>query len=129
MKRLSYIATALIGVAAFLASMRPPDTLQDVIVFASGGVGAAFLVPMSLALFWKRANGAGIIAGMIGGTITHLVLHATNVKPLGLNPFVWDQLGSILALVSVTLLTTAPEKALVEKYFGKQAVAGSGERG
>jgi Na+/proline symporter len=129
LKRLSYMATALIGVAAFLASMRPPDTLQDVIVFASGGVGAAFLVPMSLALFWKRANGAGIIAGMLGGTITHLVLHALSLKPLGLNPFVWDQLGSILALITVTLLTRAPERAIVERYFGKQAVAGFDEKG
>jgi sodium/pantothenate symporter len=129
LKRLSYMATALIGVAAFLASMRPPDTLQDVIVFASGGVGAAFLVPMSLALFWKRANGAGIIAGMLGGTITHLVLHALSLKPLGLNPFVWDQLGSILALITVTLLTRAPERAIVERYFGKQAVAGFDGKG
>ena len=128
-KRLSYLSTAFIGITAFLASMRPPDTLQDVIVFASGGVGAAFLVPMSVALFWKRANGPGIIAGMLGGTSTHLVLHATNLKPLGLNPFVWDQLGSIVALVAGTLLTRPPEKALVERYFGKQAVAGTDERG
>ena len=127
-KRLSYASTALIGVAAFLASMRPPDTLQDVIVFASGGVGAAFLVPMSVALFWKRANGAGIIAGMVGGSITHLVLHAKDLSPFGLNPFVWDQLGSIVALLVVTLLTRAPENDLVEKYFGKQAVAGSDEK-
>ncbi|MFT4638945.1 MAG: sodium/pantothenate symporter [Verrucomicrobiales bacterium] len=121
-KRLSYLTTASIGAAAFLASLRPPDKLQDVIVFASGGVGAAFLVPMVVTLYWRRANGAGIIAGMIGGTVTHLILHATGAKPLGLNPFVWDQLGAALSLFIVTYLTLPPKEALVARFFSKQSV-------
>ena len=118
-RRLSYLATAAIGAAAFLASVRPPEKLQQVIVFASGGVGAAFLVPITAALFWKRANGAGMIGGMLGGTITHLVLYAADLEPLHLHPFIWDQVGALVGLLVVTFWTKAPDKALVETYFGE----------
>ncbi len=118
-RRLSYLATAAIGTAAFLAAVRPPEKLQQVIVFASGGVGAAFLVPITAALFWKRANGGGMIGGMLGGTLTHLVLYATDWKPLQLHPFVWDQVGALAGLVAFTFWTKPPDKALVETYFGE----------
>lgn len=99
--------------------MRPPEKLQQVIVFASGGVGAAFLIPMAAALFWRRANGAGIIAGMLGGTVTHLFLYATGWQPLSLHPFVWDQVGAALALGVATFLAPPPERELVERFFSK----------
>ncbi len=118
-KRLSYLATAAIGVAAFVASIKPPEKLQDVIVFASGGVGAAFLVPMAAVLYWRRANGPGLVAGMLGGAATHLVLHGLGWAPLGLNPFLWDQLGAALALLVVTWRTRPPKPALVHRYFGE----------
>ncbi len=118
-KQLSLLVTAGIGAAAFLASIRPPEKLQAVIVFASGGVGAAFLVPMAAALFWKRANGPGIVGGMLGGTFTHLYLYAVGWHPLGLHPFLWDQFGALLATLVVTCLTNPPEKALIDRYFSE----------
>lgn len=120
-KRLSYLATASIGAAAFFAAIRPPEKLQQVIIFASGGIGAAFLVPITAVLFWKRANGAGMIAGMLGGTFTHLVLSAANLQPFGLHAFICASLGSLVALIVVTLWAPAPDKALVDTYFGETA--------
>ena len=124
-KRWSYLSTGLIGLAALLASLKAPERLQDVIVFASGGVGAAFLVPMTATLFWRRANGPGVVAGMLGGTATHLFLHGSGWTPLGLNPFVWDQVGSLIALVVVSLLTAAPSPDLVSRYFANKGMHGS----
>lgn len=123
-ERMSYLATGAIGALAFLASIRPPEKLQTVIVFASGGVGAAFLVPMVAALYWRRVNGAGMIAGMLGGTLTHLLLYLNQWEPLGLSPFVWDQLGAVLGLCLGTFAAKPPDKALVEAYFGESPSRG-----
>ena len=121
LKRLSYLATALVGIAAFLASLKPPEYLQGIIVFASGGVAAAFLVPMVGVLFWRRLNGPGLIAGMLGGTLTHLALYLYEhyQAPVPLNPFVWDQFGAAIAMIGVTLATKKPAASLVEIYFGR----------
>ena len=118
LKRMSYATTTLVGVAAFLASIHPAERLQDIIVFASGGVAACFLVPMIAALYWKRVTALGVIAGMLGGCLTHFALYLNDSQPLGLGTFIWDQFGSALALVSVSLLTVRPEADLVKKYFG-----------
>ena len=125
LKRLSYLATALIGIAAFAASLRPPEYLQGIIVFASGGVAAAFLVPMIGVLFWSRLNAPGLIAGMMCGTLTHLALYLYEHfrEPVPLNPFVWDQFGAGFAMVLVTLATEKPTTSLVETYFGETTAA------
>ena len=36
-KRLTYVATVLVGVAAFLGALNPPEYLQNIIVFTGGG--------------------------------------------------------------------------------------------
>ena len=59
---------------------------------------------------------------MLGGTVTHLTLSLIEWDRLGLEPFIWDQLGAALALVVVTSLTKTPEQELVTKYFSKQSV-------
>ena len=128
LKRWSYGTTAIVGLAAFLASVQPPKYLQDVIVFASGGVAGVFLVPMAAALFWPRANGISVIAGMLGGWLTHLILYAGGWDLLGLNPFVWDLLGSGLAVYIVAQMTSPPDESLVARYFEEPAVAEQPER-
>ncbi|GAB5403073.1 MAG: hypothetical protein Aurels2KO_13040 [Aureliella sp.] len=99
LRRMSYGVTAVVGVLAVLMVVNPPMYLQDLIVFASGGLAACFLVPMLLLLYWPKLTPAGAIAGMLGGTVTHLVLTVAGYaatqqfRPyelLGLNPFVWD---------------------------------------
>ena len=127
-RRLSYVTTALVGAAAFLASVQPPDYLQNVIIFASEGLAAAFLVPLAAALFWRRANGMGIMAGMLGGALTHLILYVNGQEPLGLKPFIWDHLGAAMAMLVATRLTEKPEEALVRKYFGGGSGQGNGGR-
>ena len=98
-KRLSYAVTVLIGILAVLVALNPPTYLQDLIVFATGGMAGCFLIPMVLSLYWRRMTGSAAIAGMLGGTITHLVLTLWGwidygqFRPyelLGLNPFLWD---------------------------------------
>lgn len=126
-KKWCYWVTALVGLAAFVAVMKPPMYLQHLIVFASGGLAGSFLMPMALALYWRRMNAAGTLAGIIGGFATHLSLYIFGyltlgefavVPILGLQPFVWDILGSGVVSVAVVLNTLPPENEIVETFFG-----------
>ncbi len=67
LERLSYAITALVGIAVVVAALNPPGFLQYIIVFTGTGQGCAFLIPMLLTLYWKRATGPGVLCGMLGG--------------------------------------------------------------
>ncbi len=67
LKRLSYLATALVGVGVLFGAINPPRFLQYIIVFTGTGQTCSFMVPMALSLYWRRATRQGILAGMLGG--------------------------------------------------------------
>lgn len=67
MKVASYVITALVGILVAIFAMNPPGFLQYIIVFTGSGQGCAFLVPMALTLYWRRATRTGMLASMLGG--------------------------------------------------------------
>ncbi|MGI9469978.1 MAG: sodium:solute symporter family transporter [Rubripirellula sp.] len=125
-KTLSYAVTVVVGILAVLFALNPPDYLQDLIVFATGGLAACFLVPMVLCLYWRRMTSAATIAGMLGGTLTHLGLtlwgYLSNgefraYEFMGLNPFVWDLAGSLAAVLITIQWGPRPSLELQRKFF------------
>lgn len=126
LRLLSYAVTAMIGVAAMLSVIKPPRHLQDLIVFASGGLAGCFLIPVLLMLFWKRMTGAGAIAGMLGGFVMHTGLLITGylvnqefrvLSPLRIEPLIWDLLLSGFLAVGVSLVSRRPDEEVIEGYF------------
>ena len=114
--RLGVIGIAVI--AAFFA-LNPNSSIFRVVSFAWAGFGATFGPVMLFALFWKRCNASGAIAGMIAGAVS-IFLWKFLVRPLG---GVWDIyellpafLVASLFIVVVSLATKAPEKAIVEEF-------------
>ena len=67
MKKVTYYTTVAVGVLAMLAVLNPPQFLQDLIVFGSGGLGASFLMPVILTLYWPRLTPGATVAGMLMG--------------------------------------------------------------
>ncbi|MEZ5305214.1 MAG: hypothetical protein R3F11_31915 [Verrucomicrobiales bacterium] len=127
LRRLAHGATALIGAAAFLAILDPPDRLQDIIIFASGGIAGCLLVPMVLALYWPRMNAAGMVAGMLGGFAAHAALTCAGYletkqfkagELLGIDAFVWDIIFSAAA-IAVASITAPPPRAIIARFFGR----------
>jgi Na+/proline symporter len=131
MQWLSYVATIMVGVIAVIAILNPPKFLQDLIVFSTEGIAACFFIPVVLCLYWPRMNSSGTIAGMMMGGFIHLTLfiigyiNTNQFQPyalFGLNPVVWDLLGSATATIAVSLLTARPEQRLVQKFFRRDTV-------
>lgn len=132
-KRLSYTVTVVVGVLAVFAVLRPPEFLQTLIVFASGGLGAAFIVAIVLSLYWRRMTAAAAAASMISGSLTILVLYLIGWKEtgkfdehnlFGVHPFIWSLVVTGLVSVIVSLRGPGPDPALVKKYFGTEAKGG-----
>lgn len=135
LRRVSHLATAAVGIGAALAALDPPDFLQTLIIFGSSGLAACFLVPMVLALYWPRMTGAGAIAGMLGGGLTHVSLYLFGYlqsgrfevpSNLGVQPFLFDVLGSTIAVVAFSLATSAPDPLLQRRFFGRDGSSPGG---
>jgi sodium/pantothenate symporter len=126
LRLLSYLVTSFIGIAAMLTVLKPPMHLQDLIVFASGGLAGCFLIPVMLMLFWQRMTGAGAIAGMLGGFAMHTGLLIAGYSltgefrvatPLNVEPLIWDLLLSGVLSVAVSFKSRAPEQSVIDTYF------------
>lgn len=105
-------------IAAFLA--RDPDSsVFRVVSFAWAGFGAAFGPVMLMALFWKRSNKWGALAGMVVGGVMVLVWKFL-IAPLGGVWAIYELLPaflcSLVAIVVVSLLTPAPEQSVVQIF-------------
>ncbi len=116
MARIVLIVIAAIGI---VIARDPNSSVFGIVSFAWAGFGAAFGPIMLLALFWKRANRYGAIAGMLGGGIMIFVWKFM-IKPLGGIFGIYELLpGFIVGLllcVVVSLLTPAPAREIVEEF-------------
>ena len=87
--------------------------------FAWAGFGAAFGPVMLFALFWKRSNRQGALAGMLVGSVMVFVWKYL-IAPMGGAWAIYELLPAFIAasiaIVAVSLLTGAPEKE-IEKVF------------
>ena len=114
--RLTVIAIAV--VAVFLA-WDPNSSVFRVVSFAWAGFGAAFGPTVLFALFWKRSNKWGALAGMIAGGVMVFVWKYV-IAPMGGVLAVYELLPAfIVASVAIVVvsLATAPPDAEVEKTF------------
>lgn len=105
-------------IAVFIA--RDPDSsIFKIVSFAWAGFGAAFGPVVLLALFWKRSNKQGALAGMIAGGVMVFVWKY-GIATLGGAFAIYELLPAfIIALVvnvAVSLVTAAPSAELVKTF-------------
>ena len=111
----------VIGVAviAVFFAMDPNSSIFRVVSFAWAGFGATLGPVMLFALFWKRCNKYGAIAGMLCGAIMIFVWKFA-VRPLGGAWDIYELLPAFIvgcvAIVLVSLLTPAPEQEIVAEF-------------
>lgn len=112
------VMVAISLVAAFLAR-DPNSSVFRVVSFAWAGFGAAFGPTMLMALFWKRSNKWGALAGMLTGGVMVFVWKFL-IAPLGGVWAIYELMPAFLAALAVhvvvSLLTPAPEKELVAAF-------------
>lgn len=114
--RVSLLVIAGIGV---LLAWDSNNSVFKIVSFAWAGFGASFGPVTLLALFWKRSNRYGAIAGMATGGIMIFVWKFL-IRPLGGAWNIYELLPAfILAIVVnviVSLLTPAPDVQITETF-------------
>lgn len=113
-----------IAAVAVVIAWDPNSSVFNIVSFAWAGFGAVFGPVMLCALFWKRSNKYGIIAGMVTGGVTIFVWKYV-VRPLGGVWNIYELLPAFIValvfIVVVSLLTPAPEKEITEEFEAVKA--------
>ena len=79
---ISRISLIIIAVVAVFLAWNQDSSVFRIVSFAWGGFGGAFGPVVLLALFWRRSNRKGAIAGMLAGGIM-IFVWKFGVRPMG----------------------------------------------
>ena len=118
--------TVLLVIAALgiVLAWNSDSSVFRVVSFAWAGFGATFGPVMLTALFWKRSNKYGAIAGMIVGAVMVFVWKFVIAK-LGGVFAIYELLPAFIcafaAIIIVSLVTGAPGKEITEEYDAVKA--------
>ena len=114
--RVTLVVMFLFGI---LVAYDQNSSIFQVVSYAWAGLGASFGPLMLCSLYWRRANKAGAVAGMLSGTAAVLIWHNL-VKPLGGVFAIYELLPafiiSLLFIVVVSLLTAKPNERMLYEF-------------
>lgn len=108
--KLSRIVVIFSGIAAMVLAYIAQDLVFWLVLFAWGGLGASFGPALILSLYWERTTKAGIISGMITGTLITITWKLWLKDPTGIYELIPAFFGALLVIVFVSLLSKAKSK-------------------
>ena len=110
------VVIAILGV---VIAWNPNSSVFRVVSFAWAGFGATFGPVMLTALFWKRSNKYGAIAGMVAGGVM-VFLWKFVISKLGGVFAIYELLPAfvlaLIVIIVVSLLTKAPDDEIVAEF-------------
>ncbi len=113
------ITLVFVAVAGVFIAYNPNSSVFNIVSFAWAGFGAVFGPVVLSALFWKRTNRHGALAGMISGGIMVFVWKYA-IRPLGGAWDIYELLPAFIVafifIVVVSLLTPAPSQEIVDEF-------------
>lgn len=119
------VTVLVIAVIGMLLALDPNSSVFDIVSFAWAGFGATFGPVVLFALFWKRSNRYGALAGLISGGVMVFVWKYVIAK-LGGVFAIYELLPAFIiaciAIVVVSLLTPAPEKEIQDEFDEVNAI-------
>ena len=113
------ITIAVISILGIFLARDPDSSVFGIVSFAWAGFGGAFGAVTLCALFWKRSNKWGALAGMLSGGAT-VFLWKYLVRPIGGAWNIYELLPaffvSLLFIIVVSLLTAAPDAEQLKEF-------------
>ena len=114
--RLTIICVSVVGV---VLARDPNSSVFGIVSFAWAGFGGAFGAVVLCALFWKRCNWQGALAGMLSGGLMVFVWKYI-VSPLGGVFGIYELLPAFLVSLAVcavvSLVTPAPTEDILAEF-------------
>ncbi len=96
-------AALLVGLVAFLLAWRADTLVYSLVLYAWAGLGAAFGPPLLLSLWWRRTSRAGVLAGLVTGTVVVLVWYNVPALKAQLYELIPGFLASLAATAAFSL--------------------------
>ena len=103
--KLSRIVVILSGIAAIILAYLAQDLVFWLVLFAWGGLGAAFGPALILSLYWERTTKAGIIVGMITGTLITIFWRLWLKEPTDIYELIPAFLCSFLVILFISFFS------------------------
>lgn len=117
--KVARISVVIISLLAMFIARDQDSSVFGIVSFAWAGFGGSFAPVVLTALFWKRSNKQGALAGMIVGGATVFIWKYC-INPLGGIFAVYELLPAfilgLVAVVVVSLLTPAPSKEITDEF-------------
>lgn len=113
------LTVIIVSILAVFIARNPDSSVFNIVSFSWAGFGATFAPAVLTALFWKRANKAGALAGMVTGGAMVFIWKFL-LKPLGGVFGIYELLPAfllgLLVNIVVTLLTEKPDGETVALF-------------
>ncbi len=100
----SRLVVLICGIFSALLAYFAQETIFWLVLFAWGGLGAAFGTTLLFSLYWKKTSAAGIIAAFIGSTLTLIGWKLFLIKLLPVYELIPAFLAACLLLIIFSLL-------------------------
>lgn len=118
---LARISVIVISGIAVLLALDPKSSVFQIVSFAWAGFGATFGPVVLFALFWKRANKWGALAGMLSGGVMvffwkFVIREVFADTVLNIYELLPAFLVACVMIVAVSLLTGQPDKKVVAEF-------------
>ncbi len=114
--RVTLLIMSIVGV---ILARDPNSSVFGIVSFAWAGFGASFGPVVLFSLFWKRTTKYGALAGMLTGGVMIFVWKYL-VRPMGGILDIYELLPAFIiasiVIFIVSLLTPAPEQAIVDEF-------------
>lgn len=118
LKRVNTIAVLVVTAITVAFAIKPPALIGVINNFTIAGGACAFFMPVLFGVWWKRANKYGCIASMIVGIGYYLLSTVVPALTFGVLPLIPSMVFACIAMVAGSLLTPAPERDVLDVWFG-----------
>ncbi|MEM0953275.1 MAG: sodium:solute symporter family protein [Pseudomonadota bacterium] len=116
-RRLIRVLIVVVGAVAYFFAIYEKTSLV-LLLLSSYGMIAQLAPPVVAALFWRRATTPGVVAGLLSGCATALILFALpELKPLAMHEGLFGILVHVPVLVLVSLLTPQQDAESIDAYL------------
>ncbi|MWJ29339.1 sodium/proline symporter PutP [Halomonas sediminis] len=109
---------AVIGIAAlaYMLALNPESNVLGLVSYAWAGFGAAFGPALIMALYWRRMNQWGALAGIIVGGVTVVLWAEISGGIFDLYEIVPGVILAYIAIVVASLATAPPSDAITAEF-------------
>jgi sodium/proline symporter len=107
---ISRAVTFLVALVALIFAAYANKLVFYLVLFAWGGLGAAFGPSLLLSLYWKKTSREAVIAGILVGSLTEIIWYLIPSLKSIVSEWVPAFILSFLAVVIVSFLTQPPQR-------------------